>query len=291
MNSYLKFWGTRGSCSVSGAEYVRFGGNTCTLEMRYEGMALIFDAGTGIRALGEELLDQKIKHIHLFLSHAHWDHLIGLPFFSPIYQPEVHITVWSPPNIGRSYKELISDLLAPEFFPVRLEQVKANLSFKTLHQNTPLTLGNVTLNVHHTNHPGLTYCFKVQTPEKTFSYITDNEMLQGYHGPFNQVPTNIAESCQSMIQFLKNCDLIIHEAQYTEEEYRHKVGWGHSSVLNAAYLIEQTKTPIWFVTHHDPSHTDADLVALEIEIQHLFHQHHIPCRAQWISDGFLWPID
>lgn len=288
--NYLKFWGTRGSCAVSGSAYAEFGGNTCCLEMRYNDLVLIFDAGTGIRPLGEELLRQNVREIHLFLSHSHWDHFIGIPFFHPIYEPGVHITVWAPPNIRRPYRELFSDVLSPEFFPIRLEQVRADLEFKTIQQKTPVILQDLILDFHSTYHPGLTYGFKVKTPHCTFGYITDNEMLQGYHGELKHIPSEIADPHQSLIQFLTGCDFLVHEAQYTPEEYLHKVGWGHSSSQNALYLIEQTKTPRWFVTHHDPSHTDLDLHDMEASIQRQLEGQKISCKATWIGDHFVWPL-
>jgi Metal-dependent hydrolases of the beta-lactamase superfamily III len=288
--NYLKFWGTRGSCSVSGPEYAEFGGNTCALELRYDDLVLVFDAGTGIRALGQELLRQNVKEIHLFLSHSHWDHFIGIPFFDPIYEPGVHITIWAPPNIRRSYRELVSDLLSPEFFPIRLEQVKADLEFKTIQQKTPISLGDLTLDFHSTHHPGLTYGFKIQTPHQTIGYITDNEMLQGHHGPLHNIPEELSDPHQSLIQFFTGCDLLIHEAQYTPEEYLHKVGWGHSSSLNAMYLIKETKTSQWLVTHHDPSHTDHDLHALQADTKKRLEEYDISCKTAWIGDRFVWPI-
>lgn len=288
--NYLKFWGTRGSCAVSGPDYVQFGGNTCALEMRYENQVFIFDAGTGIRPLGKELVRQNIRHIHLFLSHSHWDHFIGIPFFDPIYESDFKITIWTPPNIGRSYEELVSDVLSPEFFPIRLEQVKAHLEFKTIEEKTPLTLDQVTLDFHSTHHPCLTYGFKIKTPRFTFGYITDNEMLQGYHGALKNIPKEITDPYTSLIQFLTGCDLLIHEAQYTPEEYLHKVGWGHSSSLNALYLTQQTQTTRWLVTHHDPSHTDVELLALQTSMEKQLQEDNIPCKATWIGDGFTLPI-
>ncbi|MBS0626288.1 MAG: MBL fold metallo-hydrolase [Verrucomicrobia bacterium] len=288
--NYLKFWGTRGSCAVSGPEYAKFGGNTCALEIRYEDQVVIIDTGTGIRPLGRELLKQKVQNIHLFLSHSHWDHLVGFPFFDPIYEPGVHITIWSPPNIRRSYRELFSDLLAPEFFPVRLEQVKADLEFKTTQQKTPISLGGLTIDFHVTNHPGLTYCFKIVTPHKKIGYITDNEMLQGYHGSLDNVPPEIVDPHLGLIGFLTGCDTIVHEAQYTAAEYRQKMGWGHSSVPNAAYLLQKTGAPQWLATHHDPSHTDSDLLAIESDAKALLHQHKIACQAAWIPDSYVLAI-
>lgn len=288
--NYLKFWGTRGSCPVSGSAYAQFGGNTCTLEVRYDNSVLIFDAGTGIRELGQELTRQNVRNIHLFFSHSHWDHLIGLPFFEPIYNPGVKLTIWTPPNIRRSYRELIEDLLSPEFFPVKLEQINATLEFKTIQQKTPITLGKVTLDFHSAHHPGLAFGFKIRTPEQTFGYFTDNEMLHGYHGPLSEPPPEIIDPHQSLIDFLSDCDVLIHEAQYTPEEYLHKAGWGHSSARNAMYLLQQTKIPKWLVTHHDPNHTDLDLHAYESTMKKELQENNISCKVQWVGDGFVWPI-
>jgi ribonuclease BN (tRNA processing enzyme) len=283
--NYLKFWGTRGSSAVSGSEYARYGGNTCALEIRCDDQVIIIDAGSGIRPLGQELLRQNIRNIH-----AHWDHLIGFPFFEPIYETGVHITIYSPPPTRRSYKELFTDLLAPEFFPVRLEQVKANLEFKTIQQKTPVALEGLTLDFHITNHPGLAYCFKIKTPHRTFAYVTDNEVLQNYHGPLDEVPAEMVDPHLGLIEFLTGCDHIIHEAQYTAEEYRQKAGWGHSSMSNAAYLIQKIQTPHWLVTHHDPSHTDLNLHAMEADTNQLLREHKISCKAEWIPDGHVLPL-
>ncbi len=288
--NYCKFWGTRGSCAVSGESFQKFGGNSSALEIRYGDTIAIIDAGTGIRPLGQELLKQKVRRIELFLSHTHWDHLIGFPFFDPIYEPGVHITVWAPPNIGRTNKELFSDLLAPEFFPVRFDQVQATLEFKTIQQKTPVAVGPLEFDFHITNHPGITFAFNIKTPHQTISYCTDNELLQGYHDDPENAPEELTQLHQSLIEFLKGTDILIHEAQYTPEEYRLKVGWGHSSTVNACYLVKRTQASQWLVTHHDPSHTDEDLKVLEGELNHYLKKQQIPCAAQWIGDGYVLPL-
>lgn len=280
---FLKFWGTRGSCSVSGPEYAKFGGNSCTLEIAYDDAYVIIDAGTGIRALGNLLMQKKHRKIDIILTHTHWDHIIGFPFFEPIYETGTHLTIWSPSLSGRTCKQLFSDLLAIEFFPVRLEEVKSTLEFKTIQQKTPISFGPITLDFHMTNHPGLAYAVKIKTPQQTIGYITDNELLQGYHGEPNEVPAELLEPHQGLIDFFKGCDLLIHEAQYLPEEYLDKVGWGHSSVLNAIAFINQTKPKHWGVVHHDPKHTDKDLEHL---IQ--FTKEKSPaCPGEWIPDGHV----
>lgn len=282
--NYLKFWGTRGSCSVSGKEYTKYGGNTCCLEIRYENIHLIFDAGTGIRPLSSEFLKNGTRKIELFLGHTHWDHIIGFPFFEPIYKPGVQITVHSPATAGRTCRELFNNLLADEFFPVRLDQIQAHIDFRTTHQKTPVQIGPISIDFHTTAHPGLTYCFKIKTPHQTIGYVTDNEILQGYHGPLSEIPAEVSEPHLDLIEFLKDCEFLIHEAQYSPQEYFEKVGWGHSSVRNAAYIFRETKIPRWLVTHHDPKHSDQELDDLEKLAREILKEEKIDCKVEWLRD-------
>ncbi len=140
MSKYLKFWGTRGSCPVSGESYGKFGGNTSCLEISYDDAHLIIDAGTGIRPLGEEISKRK-KPIHIFLSHTHWDHLVGLPFFDPLYETHAEITIWAPSENGKNCREIMEELLSVEFFPVAVEELKAKLHFHNIEEKKPIRIG------------------------------------------------------------------------------------------------------------------------------------------------------
>ncbi|MDE3046518.1 MAG: MBL fold metallo-hydrolase [Verrucomicrobiota bacterium] len=289
MHNFIKFWGTRGSCSVSGHEYVHFGGNTPCLEINYHNSRVIIDAGTGIHMLGKQLLHETVDEIHLFIGHTHWDHLIGFPFFAPIYHSDAQIHIWTPPSPGRPCKDLFDDLLSPEFFPVRLSQIQgqARIDFHTAHPNMPVTFGDLKIEFHLACHPSTTYCFKITTPHQTIGYVTDNEMLQHYHGPLDNVPPDILEPHVSLIQFLSDCDLLVHEAQYTPEEYVKRAGWGHSSYRNAVALLLQTKTPQWIVTHHDPDHSDKDLHKMHLATKELLKETGSPCTVEWAHDGLV----
>lgn len=294
-STYLKFWGTRGSTPVAGSDHVHFGGNTCCLEIRHENTLLIIDAGTGIRPLGEFLTHidkQKIKTIHLFIGHTHWDHIIGFPFFSPLYQPDYEIVIWAPVGFERSTRELFTEMLAYAYFPVRLDEIQAKLTFKELRSQEPVTLGDITVDTHYAYHPGVTLCFKVQIGKQRFGYVTDNEVLLGYHGNPNLIKKEDPALLpyKSLIDFLKNCDFLVHEAQYTPQEYQQKVGWGHSSVSNAAVLMKYAEAKKWLVTHHHPQHTDKDL-----EIKHLLHQAILKdcghnCPVEMLYDDYLLPL-
>lgn len=283
----LQFWGTRGSNPVAGPEYIRFGGNTVCLEVRQGQDLVIIDAGTGIRPLSETLLNQKTKTIHLFLSHTHWDHITGFPFFAPLYDPEVHLVIWSPVGFEKSTQELFTEMLAYSYFPVRLEDMKAKVSFQDLRDGHPVSIGEITIDSHHAFHPGATLCFKLHLNGKTVGYATDNEMFLGYHGNPNSVSetSSLVKSHRSIIDFFTGCDYLIHEAQYTPLEYQRRVGWGHSSISNATLLCKFAKIKEWIVTHHDPTHTDTALLAQLQLHKEILHDCNLNCHVEFAFDG------
>jgi CheY-like chemotaxis protein len=290
IHSYLKFWGTRGSNPVSGPDYLRFGGNTSCLEIRHEEDLIIVDAGTGIRPLGLEI--QKTKQIHLLLSHTHWDHLAGFPFFAPLYDPECHITIWAPIGFEKSVQELFTEMLAYAYFPIRLDDIKAKISFKEIQEGVPFEIGSVTVNSHYAYHPGSTLCFKFRVGKVVFGYATDNEFLMGYHDHPKKITANHPQllAYKSMIQFFKGSTFVVHEAQYTPHEYQQKVGWGHSSISNAAILMRYADIEHWILTHHDPKHTDLDLLK-KIQLQHdILDEYKLPCRTRMAFDGMMLPL-
>jgi phosphoribosyl 1,2-cyclic phosphodiesterase/ActR/RegA family two-component response regulator len=291
-SSYIKFWGTRGSNPVSGVEYVRFGGNTCCLEIRHGNELLIIDAGTGIRPLGTTLADTKLKQINLLISHTHWDHLAGFPFFAPIYNPDCQINIWTPIGFEKPTRELFHEMLAYAYFPVRLDDIQANLVFKDIQEGQPFEIGDIEVNTHYAYHPGATVCFKFCLNKLKFGYATDNEFLMGYHGNPNLLRTSsrLLAPYHSMIDFFKDCDFLIHEAQYTPMEYQTKVGWGHSSLTNATVLIKHAEIREWVVTHHDPKHTDSDLLK-KIQMQFdIFDEAKMECRPRMAFDGMVIPL-
>ncbi len=290
VGSYIKFWGTRGSNPVSGAEYIKFGGNTSCLEIHSGKDRIIIDAGTGIRPLGEAIAH--VKTVHLFLSHTHWDHITGFPFFQPLYHSNCKVMIWSPVGFEKSTQELFTDMLAYAYFPVRIDDIKANLIFNDMRDHTPISIGSITIESHYAYHPGATFCFKIRTPHKVIGYATDNEVFLGFHGNPSALGKDhpLIQAQEDMIRFFKNCDLFIHEAQYTPLEYQKRVGWGHSSISNASILAKYAAVKEWIVTHHDPKHTDADLLQkLELH-KEILAEAHIRCNVQMAFDGMTIPL-
>lgn len=287
-STYIKFWGTRGSTPVSGPQYVRYGGNTPCLEIRNGDDCVIIDAGTGVRPLGKELLQSPKKVYHLLLSHTHWDHLIGFPFFGPIYDPKAEIHIWVPVGFSKTSREVFFEILTYAYFPVRLDDIKAKLIYHDLRDGDDLTFGSINIKTHYAFHPGSTLCFKVTVDGHTFGYVTDNEFLMGYHGDPKAIKRNdpLLEAYQSFINFFHGCKRIVHEAQYFPQEYQSKVGWGHSSVSNAAALIKLCQAEEWITTHHNPTHTDEELLKkLQLHIDVMEHLEH-PCRIRLAFDEF-----
>ncbi len=292
LTSYVRFWGTRGSNPVAGASYMRYGGNTSCLEIQEGKHRLIIDAGTGIRELGEQLVVEEGETVHLFISHTHWDHITGFPFFAPLYKKHCSIVVWAPIGFEKQTKDLFTDMLAHAYFPVRLDEMKARITFKELRDQRPVTIGNLVVNTHFTHHPGPTMGFKVQTPHQTFGYVTDNEVLFGYSGHPNAIHRKhpLLEPHLSLIAFFKGCSLIIHEAQYFPEEYARKIGWGHSSVPNATVLMKYIGVKEWIVTHHDPSHSDNDLQVKAQLHRDVIADCNLDINVEIAYDGFMVPI-
>jgi len=292
LSSYMRFWGTRGSNPVAGSEYVRYGGNTSCLELRYGEDLLIIDAGTGIRQLGDIIDLEDSQTIHLFISHTHWDHITGFPFFGPLYKKNCNVVVWAPVGFEKSTKELFTNMLAYAYFPVRLDEMKAKVTFKELRDNRPVSIGNIIVDCHFTNHPGPTVGFKIKSPNKTIGYITDNEVLFGYHGHPNEIHLKhpLLEPHLHLIDFLKDCDTIVHEAQYFPEEYYRKTGWGHSSIPNATVLMKYTGCKDWIVTHHDPNHKDNDL-QVKLQLHHdIIEECNLKIHVDIAYDGLMLPF-
>lgn len=285
-SNYLKFWGTRGSSPVSGVEYLHFGGNTSCCEIKYEDTHIILDAGTGIRAIPYQL-GMVPAEIHLFLTHLHWDHIVGLPFFKYLYQPECTLHFWIPQSIENHSKQLIEKIFSATYFPVQIEEMAASLYFHEVCHQSQINLGPIKISTHYAYHPGETVCFKIHTPKEIIGYAPDNELFLGYTSKKHTgaVFHNMCELYQPMIEFFSECSLLIHEAQYTTQEYEHHLGWGHSSIQNITHFCKASAIKNLLITHHDPTHTDQDLDKMLIMLQQCFQEIEHSCHVALAFDG------
>lgn len=249
-------WGCRGSLATPGPGTVRCGGNTSCLELRLDdGSLLILDAGTGIRALGLELTNVR-EPIHLLLTHLHLDHVEGLGFFLPIWNAKNEVHVWGPASPVRTLDQRIARYLSPPLFPIQLADIPARVVFHDV-PGEPWNIGAARIEAAPVSHPGPTLGYRIEADGAVVAYIPDHEPALG---------TDLAELKPDWISGLgvaQDTDVLFHDAQYFEDEYATRVGWGHSSVADTVTFARLAGARRLVLFHHDPLHTDEDLEALE----------------------------
>ena len=257
---FIRFWGTRGSIPVSGPGYIRHGGDTSCVEVGRGAESIIIDAGSGIRELGLKLARGGPRRVHLFITHTHWDHIQGFPFFAPLFIPGFEVVVYGASGFGKDLKSIFQGQVDRDYFPVQFEDMRAKVEFVVLTPE-PVAVGNLSVTWEYTQHPQATIGYKVEVAGRKVGYASDDEFLIGYHGS----PLAITAESEwlvphrRLVEFLTDVDLLVHEAQYTNLEYGAKVRWGHSSVSNACVLARLARARRWLVTHHDPLHEDTFL--------------------------------
>jgi phosphoribosyl 1,2-cyclic phosphodiesterase len=259
----LTIWGCRGSLPTPGPETVHYGGNTSCVEVAVDdGPVLVFDAGTGIRELGRQLLSRGVRRIHLLLTHLHLDHLEGLRFFGPLWDERVTLDIWGPPSPLLSLRERISRSFSPPLFPVDLAEVTANVAFHDLPRR-PWTIDGVSLAAQLVVHPGPTVGFRIEAGGSSVAYLPDHEpALAG---------TIAGRPCEWLSGggVAAGVDVLFHDAQFFEDEYEERIGWGHSSVADAVAFTQAAGARRLILFHHEPSHSDAELLRLEDRAQSL----------------------
>ncbi len=234
-----RLWGTRGSIPISGPSSVRHGGNTSCMSMTVGDETLIFDAGSGIRCLGLELAQEEPRPLHLFITHTHWDHIQGFPFFMPAFLPGFEIHVYGAKRFASSLEDNFRGQLQQEYFPIQMDDMQADLHFHHL-EDACLMIHGCHVCWHEVNHPGHTVCYRVTVGEKNIVWLPDQEFLQGYLGAPDEIDIDHEriKAHLELIEFLKDTDVLITEAQYTNEEYSGKIAWGHTCVSNACVLMK-----------------------------------------------------
>ena len=232
----LKIWGCRGSVPAPGADTVAYGGNTSCVEVMLGGeAALVLDAGTGIRALGLDLVRRGTRQIHLFLTHLHLDHLEGLRFFAPLWDESVTLEIWGPRSPVLSLRDRIMRAFSPPLFPLDFRDVPARVTFHDL-PDEPWRADGVTLFADLVLHPGPTLGFRLETGRSSLAYLPDHEpALAGIEGR--------SLDWISAGALARGADIVLHDAQYLEEEYDAKIGWGHSSVDDAVAFWPRSRRP------------------------------------------------
>lgn len=254
----IRCWGSRGSIPVSGREYLRYGGNTTCLEIRTnDDQILIVDAGSGIREAGNALTVNRHHHFTLLLTHAHWDHIMGFPFFKPIYSSKTLLNIWGCPFAQESIKEMLSRVMSAPNFPVSFSQIRAKISyqencFESYH------LGSLTITPIALSHPNQGTGYKFEEDGKTFVFLTDNELGYRHEGGLD---------FQDYLNFVEGADMLFHDAEYKEDEYTKTRGWGHSLYRDALRLAMEGGVRKLGLFHHNQERIDSEVDAIVQDCQ------------------------
>jgi phosphoribosyl 1,2-cyclic phosphodiesterase len=247
-------WGTRGSIASAGPDTLAYGGNTSCAELEArDGTILILDAGTGIRRVGDTYKEP--RRVDILLTHLHMDHIQGLGFFGPFFREDFEVHVWGPPSTTQGLRERLTRYLSPPLFPVRLRDVAAKLELHDVPMR-PFTIGSLEVRGEVVIHPGQTIGYRITDGRATVSYLPDHEPALGWNGQ----PTSTQWT--SGYDLAHGADLLIHDAQYTADEYDGRVGWGHSRVSDAVALAQMAGAKRLVTFHHDPAHDDQELDAM-----------------------------
>lgn len=246
----VRFLGVRGSIATPGPDKT-CGGNTACVEVTAGDTRIIIDAGTGLRALGDERMKHGPRHSTILLSHLHWDHVAGLPFFTPIYVPGHRVEIASGPNGVMSLDAAMRDLFRAPFFPVDWAQIQDQVSTRELRANDKFQIGDIAITMAKLNHPDPVYGFRLEHAGQSIVYATDTE--------------HFACVDPMLKKLAAGADILIYDSQYTPDEYPSKVGWGHSTWLAGAELARAAGVPQLVLFHHDPNRTDDALAKIEAE--------------------------
>ena len=255
----FKFLGTRGSYPSQVKENIHYGGNTACIEISNDHSRLILDAGTGITDLDLEYYAQ-MPRIDILLTHLHMDHIQGLGFFKPLFKKDVEVHIWGPPGNSDSLKSRLNRYLSPPLFPIRVRELPCELHIHEV-GNTTFEIGPFEITSAFVIHPGPTVGYRIKHGNKFLTYIPDHEPMIGSMQLYKK------NKWISGYQLCHNADVLIHDAMYTDDEYKKKIGWGHSCTQHVIEIAKRTKAKKLFLFHHDPNHSDTFLEQILQEIE------------------------
>ncbi len=277
----IKFWGTRGSIPSPGPDTLEFGGNTSCVEVILaSGHRVVIDGGTGFRLLGKKLKENGTpSRFHLLLTHGHWDHLLGIPFFSPVYQAGTEILVDGWPPAFQAMTKVFDNHMGDGFFPVAFEELKAHIVHLDHLAHGILEVNPARIDAISLNHPQGGLGFRFREGPHTMVFITDNELGVDNGARFPE-----------FVDFCAGCDLLIHDAQYLQADMPERRGWGHSTYEEAVDLAIRAGARHLLLTHHDPSRSDMEVKHLVDQARQMAQGHKLPLLIDGAREGACYRI-
>ena len=270
----LRFWGVRGSIPSPGPKTVRYGGNTTCIEVRSDaGELIVIDAGTGIAVLSQSLLGQLPVKANIFITHTHWDHIHGLPFFLPFFIPGNKVKLHGAFDIitGHGIQQVMEVQLQYSYFPIREAELRAAIEYQTLEIGETVTVGDATVSSTLLNHPVVDFGYRVSCNGKSMFFTGDHEPWYNIYDPgdegYDEFQAMIDEKQKGMDDFLRGVDVLIVDCSYTTAEYPAKRGWGHGTFAGAIELARRVGAKQLVCTHHEPTRSDDELERVFDEVQ------------------------
>ena len=272
----IRCWGARGSIPVSGRKYLRYGGNTTCLEIRNNrNDILLVDAGSGIREAGNSFLDNGHHDFILLLTHAHWDHIMGFPFFKPLYLRKTKIDVWGCAFAQDSIREMLARVMSAPYFPINFDAIHADVTYADICMEA-YELGGMTITPVALNHPNQGNGYQFSENGKRFVFLTDNELGFRHEGSL---------SYENYVAFCQNADLLIHDAEYWNEEYSKRIGWGHSTIEQAVKLALDAGVKQLGLFHHNQDRFDTAVDEMVAACRQIIAEKHSPLQCFAVAQG------
>jgi phosphoribosyl 1,2-cyclic phosphodiesterase len=295
-SAYLRFWGVRGSYAAPFASHLNVGGNTSCVEIRADSHILICDAGTGIIPFGNEIMKQNdIRELAIILTHYHWDHVCGFPFFVPAFSPDWKINIFGPGADTTEIENHIAAQMRAPYFPVGTETWLADVNYISP-KNNGFQHGPIKIQYGNVHHPGATFGYRIEVNDKKIIYISDNECkfieksIRNRNEELNEEERElyqamIEEEHQTELKLLSDADILIHDAQYTPEDYDAKLGWGHSCYVDTINMAIDASVKELYLYHHDPNYDDDAMDSIDKNAQQLVKERNSSMKCYIAKEG------
>jgi phosphoribosyl 1,2-cyclic phosphodiesterase len=300
--NYIRFWGVRGSYPSPFGSHMRVGGNTSCVELRVDGYILVCDGGSGIIPLGNSLMSQQnIKELAVILTHYHWDHISGLPFFVPAFVPGWKVYFYGPGDGKKEIERRISGQMMDPYFPVEIETWLADIDYLEP-VNDRLEYGPFKMETFNVHHPGSTFGYRIQVHDKVIVYASDNELsfidrsIEDRKGELDSQELQLINAMQveervKALEAIDSANIFIHDAQYTPEDYNKKRGWGHSCFIDTVTFAMDAGVKQLYLFHVDPNYPDTKIEELHRSSVKLIHERHSNMQCHIAREGLIIDID